>query len=72
MSADKYPSIFSRQMKAIVYLVLFTLSGISPHDFPVKIKSIIEKLNPLMTCLFLELLCKQRTCFLTKKIKRSF
>ena len=27
MSADKYPSIFSRQMKAIVYLV-FNLRGI--------------------------------------------
>ena len=24
MSADKYPSIFSRQMKAIVYLFTFT------------------------------------------------
>ena len=31
MSADKYPSIFSRQMKAIVYLFMVAGSNYSVH-----------------------------------------
>ena len=34
MSADKYPSIFSRQMKAIVYIWIFLLRAQSPTDIP--------------------------------------
>ena len=32
MSADKYPSIFSRQMEAIVYISIFGISLSDPAD----------------------------------------
>ena len=31
MSADKYPSIFSRQMKAIVYIYIYIYIYIDPY-----------------------------------------
>ena len=37
MSADKYPSIFSRQMKAIVYLFLYSILVILVIDDSKKI-----------------------------------
>ena len=42
MSVDKYPSIFSRQMKAIVYLV-FNLRGIVVYYQRVNYFSFIKK-----------------------------
>ena len=34
MSADKYPSIFSRQMKDIVYIITSHLTRVSNFDCP--------------------------------------
>ena len=43
MSTDKYPSIFSRQMEAIVYIYICTENGI--HLLTNAIFKLINKLN---------------------------
>ena len=61
MSADKYPSIFSRQMEAIVYI--YSYSGISQTNAPIDADSYsyspqgkLSLLHTLVRCfLFLEL-----------------
>ena len=36
MSADKYPSIFSRQMKAIVYIYMMLIHEIRIFEVPIE------------------------------------
>ena len=54
MSADKYPCIFSRQMKAIVYLFTYLMKNRHPLRPNIAMSSFLQKLIVLVLNVFIE------------------
>ena len=50
MSADKYPSIFLRQMEAIVYIFSRQIEAIVSIDSSTKFKATISDLTTFICC----------------------